>query len=364
MEKNKLTDTASFLKKIIQIPSPSGREEKVEEAVKDEMKKLGYDRIVSSGGNVCGVKGKGSLKILYDAHMDVVEAGRGWNSRPFEAVEKKGFLYGRGACDDKGTLAAMIYGGAAADMDDGISLYVLASVKEETGEGNGLKDFFEKENFKPDFVVIGEPSGLMVAKSNRGRIGLKIEVKGVSSHASRPEEGENAVYRAMEIVEKIKKFNLNCKKDTVSVTKISTSNENINIIPQLCSIYVDYRSSYGRKEKDVMRDIRKLTGTRDRIIKLGRHYKPWQISEKHLLLQAALECRKDILGPAPPGEWAFCTNGSFTAGELGIPTVGFGPGSESECHRANEKIKLKEVEKAAQFFSLLPSYIAKKIKGK
>jgi putative selenium metabolism hydrolase len=190
----------NFLKDIIRIPSLSGEESKVALRVKDEFKKLGYDKLLySTGGNVCGVRGNGALKILYDAHMDVVEPGENWKTPPYEPTEKDGYLIGRGAVDDKGPLASMIYGGAAADITD-VTLYVLASVNEEVAEGNGLKEFFDETKIKPDVVVIGEPSQLTAAVGNRGRIGLRIDIAGQSAHASDPSDGENALLRAADVI--------------------------------------------------------------------------------------------------------------------------------------------------------------------
>ncbi len=354
---------SDFLRKIVKIPSLSGQEEAVARAVKLEMEKLGYDKIITSGGNVCGIRGKGKVKILYDAHMDVVEPGNEWETDPYGAVEKDGFLYGRGACDDKGSISAMVYGAAAADVT-GVTLYVLASVREEVSEGNGLKDFFQRSDIKPDFIIIGEPSRLMVARGNRGRLGVRIDVKGRSSHASRPQDGENAIYRAMKIAERIKKINKKTSGDTVSVTKIETPNKNINVIPEMCSIYCDYRSAPGRTEEEILDKFHSFIEERDKIKVIKKYFKPWSLEEKHPLISAGMKCRREILGEAPSIIWIFCTNGTYTAGELGIPTMGFGPGEERQCHSAGEKVELKQLDDAVKFFSGLPAFIRREAENK
>src|SRR3989339_1631930 len=184
-----------FLKDLINIPSVSGQEAAASVRVKQEFIKLGYDDIIQVGDNVCGKKGSGRLIVLFDAHLDTVEPGYAWKYDPYKAREENGFIYGRGACDDKGSLAAMIYGAAQSQAVD-VTLYVLASVNEEIPTGNGLKEFLEITGIKPDFAVIGEPSSLRVARGNRGRLGIRIDVKGKAGHASSPDSGQNAIYLA------------------------------------------------------------------------------------------------------------------------------------------------------------------------
>ncbi|MGM0568576.1 MAG: M20/M25/M40 family metallo-hydrolase [Elusimicrobiota bacterium] len=351
-------NVSSFLKSLIDIPSPSGKEEKAARAVKKRMEALGYDKVIEAGGNVCGLRGGGKLKVLYDAHMDVVDPGGGWDSDPFKAREKEGFILGRGACDDKGSLASMVYGGAAADVS-GVSLYVLASINEEGGGESGIKSFLSETGIRPDAVVIGEPSELMVAKGNRGRLGIEVEVKGKEAHASRPHEADNAIYPALEIVKKIKNLKSLPAGDTFSVTKIRTDNKNLNVIPGKCTLYCDYRCAAGRKKDDILRFITGVVKPYGAISSHTKFYAPWSMNEEHFLVRAALACRRDIMGDSELFEWGFCTNGSYTAGELFIPTVGLGPGKESECHSANEKIEVRELETAVDFYSRLPGFILK-----
>jgi len=347
-----------FLIDIIGIPSLSGKEEDVAERVRNEFERLGYDEIIEAGGNVCGRAGSGGLVILYDAHMDVVEPGEGWQEDPFKARIKDGFISGRGSCDDKGSLAAMIYGGIKGRME-GVTLYVVGSVREEVAEGNGLREFFEMTGVKPDFVVIGEPSSLKIARGNRGRLGVRIDVKGRAAHASEPSGGINAIYRASEIIEKVKKLNKSLKEDSVAVTKIETHNKNINVIPEECSIYCDYRSGIGRKREDVLKKFSEFISEKDRLVTITPYYAPWGIKENHPVVLAASECMKEVLGKAEVVDWRFCTNGSYTAGELGIPTIGFGPGREEECHAGEEKIEIDAVQQAVDFYAKLPGFIHK-----
>jgi putative selenium metabolism hydrolase len=349
-------DVIDFLKDVINIPSLSGKEDEVAKRVKEELIKLGYDEIIEKRGNVCGRIGSGPLVILYDAHMDVVEPGQGWKGEPFKARVDNGFLYGRGACDDKSSLAAIIYGGIKSQVE-GITLYVLASVREEVAAGNGLKEFLELSGIKPDYVVIAEPSSLRIARGNRGRIGVRIGTKGKTAHASSPSLGENAIYKSVDIIKNIKDLNDAMEEDTVAVTKVETSNENINVIPENCSIYCDYRSSAGRKESDILNRLKSCIRDKGSIVSSTQYYKPWDLDSESLLIKTADKCLSEKIGKKEIIIWDFCTNGSFTAGELGIPTVGFGPGVEREAHSAEEKIEIDSVLKAVDLYSAFPKYL-------
>ncbi|NLB35188.1 MAG: M20/M25/M40 family metallo-hydrolase, partial [Elusimicrobia bacterium] len=174
-----------FFKDILSIPSPSGKEEGVALRVKEEFQTLGYDEIIEAAGNVCGRRGNGPIKILYDAQMDVVEPGSGWEGDAYKPLLKDGRIIARGAADDKGPLTSMIYGGAEADVA-GVTLYVLASAMEEVSAGSALEDFFRETDIRPDFVVIGEPSRNHVMLGSRGRVLLRADFAGEASHASNP----------------------------------------------------------------------------------------------------------------------------------------------------------------------------------
>ncbi len=350
-----------FLSDIVKIPSLSGEEGGVARRLKEEFEKLGYDEIIQSGGNVCARKGSGRMSVLYDAHMDTVEAGEGWRTDPCGAVIKDGVMFGRGTCDDKGTLAAMVYGGAGVNRED-ITLYVLGSVREEVSSGNGLQDFLHSTGIRPDFAVIGEPSELKVATGNKGRVGLRIDVSGKAGHASRPALADNAVYKAAGVIEEIRRLNSSFSADTVSVTRVETPGRNINVIPDRCSLFLDYRSSPESSLDDIRGNFNFL-GEGINIEVITPYYKPWRTEEEGVIARAARRCNSEVLDMEEDVFWDFCTNGSHTAGEMGIPTVGFGPGDPDECHSADERIKTGDVVRAVKFFEALPGYLMREVKS-
>ena len=130
-----------FLRDIIAIPSTSSREEQVIARIKEEMERCGYDEItIDPMGNILGRIGNGKHVLAYDAHVDTVDVGspENWTVDPFRGALKDGVIYGRGACDMKGALASIVYGGKLIrqlGLHDDFSLYVVGSVQEEDCDG-------------------------------------------------------------------------------------------------------------------------------------------------------------------------------------------------------------------------------------
>ncbi len=351
-------DPVKFLEELINIPSLSGEEEEVSRRLEKELKSLRFDEVSRLGNNVCGIRGSGPVKLLYDAHTDVVDPGTGWAADPFRARNDGVRITGRGACDDKGTLVSMVYGAAAADVE-GITLYMLGSVREEISEGNGIREFFSKSGIRPDFSVIGEPSELKVSLGNRGRVALRIKLAGKAGHASNPSGGINAIYRAAEVIDGVRDLNesrLSSIGDSVTVTKISTPERGINIIPEVCSIWLDYRSAPGRELEEI-KEFFGFIGDSDSLEVISPYYRPWEIPGGHPFVKAAEESAAESGCSSEKTFWNFCTNASYTAGELNIPTIGFGPGSEEECHTAEESIIIEQVRRAVGFYRALPGKV-------
>jgi putative selenium metabolism hydrolase len=176
---------ASFLQDLVRIPSLSTHEEAVAVRLADEMRRVGFqdvwqDRI----GNVVGRIGNGNgPTLLLDGHMDTVDVGRTdrWSRGPYSGIVEQGVLYGRGSCDMKGGLAAMVYAvksllDAGAELNG--NLYVVGVVQEEPCEGFGIRVLVEEEGIRPDYVVLGEPSNLQIRVGHRGRIEMRVRCLG------------------------------------------------------------------------------------------------------------------------------------------------------------------------------------------
>ena len=195
----------AYLREIIAAPSPSGDEGAVAARTVREMERCGFDKaFVDDIGNAVGMLGSGSPAVLFDAHMDTVGIHERalWKHDPYAGAYDGEFVHWRGAAENKGALAAIIYG-VKAMREAGLlrgTVYVTGSVFEEDCDGLGLWYALAKTGLKPDCVVVGKFTGLAIIRGQRGRMEIRVTVPGKSCHASTPEEGTNPIYRAVPII--------------------------------------------------------------------------------------------------------------------------------------------------------------------
>lgn len=372
----------SFLQDIIRIPSPSTKERGVIERGAEEMERVGFAQVfIDEVGNAVGRIGSGEGKrLLYDAHTDTVGIGdpSAWSRDPYRAAIEEGVLYGRGAADDKGALAAMIYGAQSlinAGLDLRGDLYVVGSVQEEECEGYALGLLCQR--LKPDAVILGEPTDLQISRGQRGRIMLLVTSYGRSCHASTPQLGVNAIYGMNKVIRGVEALNSKLAPHpflgpgSVAVTRVEGAGASLNAVPDTCRAYLDRRLTRGEDEAlaiSQVEEIIKERGVRaevETVVYEGRshtgypfrkkkYFPPWLLEEEHPLIQMATRTVKKTLGYEPQIiAWRFSTNGVATKGELGIPTIGFGPGEEAQAHSPDEHIPVADVVKAARVYAQL-----------
>lgn len=374
----------SFLQDLVRIPSFSCQEQGVAERLEAEMRAVGFDEVwVDRIGNVVGRIGPGTgPRLLYNGHMDTVGVGdpAAWTQDPFGAEIKDGMLYGRGATDMKGSLASLVYG-AKALKDCGLKLagdlYVVGVVQEEPCEGYAMRVLIEEEGLRPDWVVLAEPTGLQVTRGHRGRMELRVTVRGRSSHASMPQLGENAIYGAARII-----FSLELLADmltedpflgkgTLAVTHIENTGASKNVIPDSCTFIIDRRLTLGETEAKALAEVEGVIARENVRAKVRmaefeytsytgylcrdvEHYPAWVVPESHILVQSTARAVRGVTGERPIiGKWDFSTDGVYTMGVAGIPSVGVGPGEETQAHTADECIRLADCYTAAQIYARL-----------
>ena len=381
-------DIIAFARDIIRIPSFSTQEGKLVARIKKEMLKVGFDKVkIDRIGNIIGFIGHGKKKIMLDAHIDTVGIGdrSAWKIDPFAGLLKNGVIYGRGATDQKLSMASMVYAGKAIKelgLGGDYTLMVVGSVMEEDCDGLPLLHLINKEKLRPDFVVITEPTNLAVYRGHRGRMEMKVVTKGRSCHASAPERGDNAVVKMSEIVKEITALNAKLKKDkflgkgTVAVTCIECKTPSLNAVPDESTIYLDRRLTVGETLKSSVAEIKRLAsikkhGAKVEVLyydavawtgaKVGqeKYFPTWVLPEAHKLVQAGVKAGIVALGKKPVvDKWVFSTNGVATAGRLGIPTIGFGPSNEIYAHTVNENMPVDHLLKAAVFYAAIPRFLA------
>jgi len=177
---------ADFLRRLIAIPSQSRSEEAVAVAVRKEMLALGYPHAeIDRFGNVIGAIGDGRSRIIFDAHIDTRGIGdrSTWRFDPFAGEAKAGKIYGHGAANNKGGLAAIVYAGALIkelDLATDCSVFIIGSIQTEECEGLAYKSLFDVEKVFPHFVVLTVPTGMRLCRGHRGRVELSVTLRGQS----------------------------------------------------------------------------------------------------------------------------------------------------------------------------------------
>jgi len=379
---------SAFLRDLVRIPSPSTEERDVAQRIVQEMETVGFPEVsVDSLGNVIARIGSGRAPtLMFNAHMDTVRvsAPDSWNRDPFGADVEDGVLYGLGSCDMKGGLAAMIYG-AKLLQDEGVNLdgevVVACVVQEEECEGLGTRMLVEKTGIRPNWVVIGEPTGLNVSRGQRGRLEMRVIAHGRSAHAASPELGDNAINIGARLVFGLEMLAEQLAEDeflgpgTLAVTDISSSASSRNAIPDLCTLILDRRLTLGENETKALAEVQRVIareGVNAEVAVTEYHtssytgnacrtrefYPAWVLSADHPLVNAAMRAAQTQLKRRPQIVcWGFSTEGVYTAGEAGIPTIGFGPGEEAVAHTADEHVLLSDVYTAAEVYAQLAAQL-------
>jgi putative selenium metabolism hydrolase len=378
-------DMAKFLRDLISIPGESCGEEPVIKRIAGEMEALDFDEVkVDKMGNVLGFMGGGETLIAFDAHVDTVGIGeRGnWKFDPHRGYENDTEIGGRGASDQAGGMAAAVYG-ARIMKDLGLlsgkyRVLVSGTVQEEDCDGLCWQYIINEDKIRPDFVVITEPTDGHINRGHRGRMEIRVEVKGISCHGSAPERGDNAIYKMAEITGEVKELNDRLKSDrflgkgTLAVSEIFYNSPSRCAVADMCAISVDRRLTAGETWQSALKEIEALPSVRryGARVSMYRYERPsytglryptecffptWTIPEEHPVTRAMAEAYRGLWGEPEISKWTFSTNGVAIMGREGIPCVGLGPGKEAQAHAPNEITWKEDLVKCAAVYAALPS---------
>ena len=374
--------TAENLSEIVKIPSYSGEEEAVIKKLKSQCEGAGCDEVRIDGlGNLIARVGKGSKKLVFDAHIDVVGVGdrSQWELDPFSGLIKGGLVHGRGSSDQKGGAASMVTAARILkelSYSSDYSVYFTFTVMEEDCDGMCWKYLIEEEKFVPDYFVSTEPTSCRLYRGHRGRMEMNVTFKGVSCHASAPERGINAAYRASRGALEIEKLNERLKPDednflgkgTIAVTKMSAGGPSQCAVPDTASFYLDRRLTWGETKDSAVNEVKSAVKDfvsvevpyYDRVSWKGTKYgqelyfPTWKVEENHPLVQAGVKSYSGLYGKKPViDKWTFSTNGVAVCGRHKVPTIGFGPGDEDQAHAPNEVTRVSDLVTCSAFYAML-----------
>jgi len=374
----------AFLRDIIAVPSLSGQEEAVVRRVAEEMHDLGFDEVVIDPlGNVLGRIGDGPRVIAFDAHLDTVDVTDRdqWECDPFAGKLEDGKVFGRGSVDQKAGMAGMVYAGAVMkelDLLDGCQVWMVGSVMEEDCDGLCWHQILTEKILAPELVVSTEPTGLRINRGQRGRMEIRVRVKGKSCHGSMPHLGDNAIYRINPAVRAIEELNERLPDDpflgkgTCTVTWIGSRGPSLCAVPDEAELHIDRRLTTGETRESALAGVEAALGAAGveaevftlryeekawtgLVYPMDKYYPTWVLDEGHPALAAAGRAFTQVTGRQPEvSRWTFSTNGVAIMGLHGVPCFGFGPGQEDIAHSANEFVPVEDVLTACAFYSALP----------
>ena len=421
-------DMTKFLRDLVAIPGESCGEEGVVKRIAQEMEKVGFDKVeIDPMGNVLGYMGGGRTLIGYDAHIDTVGLGElsNWKFDPYEGYENDTEIGGRGTSDQLGGIVSAVYGAKVMKdlglLSDKYRVLVTGTVQEEDCDGLCWQYIINEDKVRPEFVISTEPTDGGIYRGQRGRMEIRVDVKGVSCHGSAPERGDNAIYKMADILQDVRALNENNAADdktvkglakmleekynpewreanflgrgTVTVSEIFFTSPSRCAVADSCSVSLDRRMTAGETWESCLDEIRALPAVRkygdDVTVSMYEYSRPsykglvypiecyfptWVIPEDHKVTRALEEAYKNLYGAARVGaeetlamrtarpltdKWTFSTNGVSIMGRNGIPCIGFGPGAEAQAHAPNEKTWKQDLVTCAAVYAALPELYCK-----
>jgi acetylornithine deacetylase len=313
--------------------------------------------------------GDGGPTVLLNGHTDVVAVGDGWDGDPFAGELRDGLLYGRGAADMKGPLAAMIAATLAVKRSARLSTgrIVLACVMGEEYGGLGTRDLV-RQGLRADHAIVGEPSELLPVIAHKGTLRYEIEVEGKAAHGSVPEAGLNAIYKMADIVLELRRLHeeLSCRPPHPLVGAPSLNVGTISggsgtcIVPARARITLDRRVVPGERLEDPTQELEgMLTRLRRRDQELRAHLTlqnvapAMEVGAEEPVVRAVRRGIRAVLGRDPGVHgWTATADSNMLVNDLKIPTVIFGPGSIAKvAHQANEYVPVEDLYAATDVYA-------------
>ena len=379
-------EMVEFLASLVRIKSITYEEGAAIAWLRTKLEEFGYDEVlVDQAGNCLARMGSGNTRVLADAHIDTVDPGDplDWGFNPLEPRIVNQSISGRGVVDDKGPLTALVFAGRAIKdlgLDTEVSFYLSASISEEDVEGSCVKAMMDQLSWRPDAIIIAESSDNHIIRGHKGRALIRMEVKGKAAHASEAQMGENALIKAIPLIQALDSYD-ECPSDdflgkgTLEVTKVICDTPSLNTIPGKVTVIADRRISAGETKQELLTELQtmlKLSNATASIdmenvttytgytINQEDYFPSWVLQETHPLIVCAKEAFLQVTTKPPiVTKWNFCTNATYLCGITGIPSVGFGPGDHSLCHSDHEILSFEELITASQIYTMIALLFAR-----
>lgn len=417
-------DMTKLLRDMVRFPGESADEKAKIDRAAEECRKLGFNKVeIDPQGNLLAYMGTGKTLIAFDGHIDTVGIGNinNWKFDPYEGYENDVEIGGRGTSDQEGGIVSAIYGAKIMKdlglLNDKYTALITATVQEEDCDGLCWQYIIKEDGIRPDFVVINEPTDGGIYRGHRGRMEIRVDVKGISCHGSAPERGDNAIYKMADILQDVRALNENDDKDTntikglvkmlsekhnpswkdaqflgrgtITASQIFFTSPSRCAVADSCAVSLDRRMTAGETWESCLDEIRALPAVKkygeDVVVSMYQYdrasytgcvypiecyFPTWIIPEEHKITQTLKTAHESLYGTQRTGtketqemrkarplvdKWTFSTNGVTIMGRNGIPCIGFGPGAEAQAHAPNEKTWKDDLVVCAAVNAVIPT---------
>ena len=347
--KNKIniltSEAVALLKEMVAIPSPSFREDGVCSHVSNWMtsKGIGHERI---GNNLVAehIVDPALPTLMLCAHIDTVEPCEGYGFDPYDPENSpEDMVQGLGSNDDGASVVSMLSVFRWAQDNNGfkVNLILVLTCEEERSGVGGMTGLWPKLEPKVDFAIVGEPTGMKAAVSERGLLVIDATAHGVSGHAAR-NEGKNALYMALEDIDTLRRFEFTkvspkMGKVNLNVTQINAGSAH-NVIPDRCDFVIDIRPTEQYCNKEILADLQKVCKSELKARNLAN--KSSATFEDSRLQAAAEKLGIETFSSATTSDWM----------RISCDAIKMGPGDSARSHRKDEFVYVDEIRNAIEIY--------------
>jgi acetylornithine deacetylase len=279
--------------------------------------------------------------LLLNSHIDTVKPAAGWVRNPFTPSIENGKLFGLGSNDAGASVVSMLHAFIYLTQNQqNYNLIFAASAEEEISGSNGIVSLL-KELPKIDLAIVGEPTGMNLAVAEKGLMVLDCTVYGQAGHAAR-NEGENAIYKALPIIEWFKNYEFEKKSDLLGAVKTTvtqiTAGTQHNVIPDKCTFVVDVRSNEMYSNQEILDEIRTAVDcdVQPHSTRLSSTASPLN----HPIVHRARELNRALFGSPTLSDQSL----------MPFSSLKMGPGDSARSHTADEYILANEIEEAIEIY--------------
>lgn len=318
---------------------------------RDEVKNIFAYRRFGEGPHLC-----------FAGHVDVVPAGEGWHTDPFEAVEKGGYIYARGAQDMKSGVAAFVQALKEAESFNGTLSLLLTSDEEGPAKYGTLEvlKYLKEHHMLPDAAIVAEPTcersfGDAMKVGRRGSINGVIEKHGKQGHVAYPEKATNPIHKVAHVLPHMAGVNLDEGDEFFSpsqfvITDIRAGMEVTNVTPGKLKMMFNVRNSTKTTKEDIENFVHRYFKEMNYTLKLDQSAKPFMTNINTRIVKALDASIGRVTGIKPKHSTAGGTSDARFIAEFGIDVIEFGVKNDT-IHAPNERTGVDEVTQLYEVFS-------------